>query len=88
MIYLCGQSNRRELVLATAGLNGIDYLEVIGPPGCGTELGITFLKDATGLALTPANVVITGDTAVSVTSVTPATAQDHARRHRPARPDR
>ncbi len=75
MIYLCGQSNRRDLVLATAGLNGIDYLEVIGPPGCGTVLGITFLQDATGLALTPANIVITGDTAVSVTSVTPATAQ-------------
>ena len=76
MIYLCGQSNRRELVLATAGLNGIDYLEVIGPPGCGTELGITFLKDATGLALTAANVVITGDAGVSATLVNPATAQD------------
>lgn len=76
MMYLCSQSNRRELVLATAGLNGIDYLEVLGAPGCGTELAITFLKDATGLALIPANVVITGDTAVSVTSVAPATAQD------------
>ena len=75
MIYLCGQSNRRELVLAAAGLNGIDYLEVTGPPGCGTELAITFLKDATGLALTTANIVVTGDTAVPVTSVTPATAQ-------------
>ena len=75
MIYLCGQSNRSELVLATAGLNGIDYLEVTGPPGCGTELAITFLKDATGLALTPANVVVTGDTAVSVTGVAAATAQ-------------
>jgi hypothetical protein len=75
MIYLCSQSNRRELVLATAGLNGIDYLEVVGPPGCGTELAITFLQDATGLALTPANIVVAGDTAVSVASVTPATAQ-------------
>jgi hypothetical protein len=75
MIYLCSQSNRRELVLAKAGLNGIDYLEVLGPPGCGTELAITFLKDATGLALTTDNIVITGDTAVSVTSVAPATAQ-------------
>ncbi len=75
MIYLCGQSNRRELVLATAGLNGIDYLEVVGPPGCGTELAITFLQDATGLALTPANVVVTGDTVMSVTSVIAATAQ-------------
>jgi hypothetical protein len=75
MIYLCGQSNRRELVLAAPGLNGIDYLEVVGQPGCGTELAITFLKDATGLALTTPNVVITGADAVSVTSVTPATAQ-------------
>lgn len=75
MIYLCGQSNRRELVLTAAGLNGIDYLEVAGPPGCGTELAITFLKDATGLALTPANIVVTGDTAMPVTSVIPATAQ-------------
>jgi hypothetical protein len=74
MIYLCGQSNRRELVLAT-GLNGIDYLEVLGQPGCGTELAITFLKDATGLALTAENVVITGDTEVSATLVTAATAQ-------------
>jgi Baseplate J-like protein len=76
MIYLCGQSNRRELVLATAGLNGIDYLEVTGPPGCGTVLAITFLKDATGLALTAANIVITGDAGVSATLVNPATAQD------------
>ena len=48
MIYFCGQSARRELVLATPGLNGIDYLEVPGPPGCGTQLVITFLKDAAG----------------------------------------
>jgi hypothetical protein len=76
MIYLCGQSNRRELVLAAPGLNGIDYLEVTGPPGCGTELAITFLKDARGLTLTQANVIITGDAPVSVKSLTPATAQD------------
>jgi Baseplate J-like protein len=75
MIYLCGQSNRRELVLAAPGLNGIDYLEVLGSPGCGTELAITFLKDATALALTSANVVVTGEDPVTVTSVTPATAQ-------------
>lgn len=76
MIYLCGQSTRRALVLATQGLNGIDYLEVLGPPGCGTEVAITFLKPATGLALTTANVVITGDAPVAVTSISPATAQD------------
>jgi hypothetical protein len=76
MIYVCSQSNRRELVLAASGLNGIDYLEVTGPPGCGTELAITFLKPAATLALIPANVVITGGAAVSATSITPATAQN------------
>ena len=57
-------------------LNGIDYLEVLGPPGCGTELAITFLKDATGLALGPGNVTVTGGAPVSVTAVTPAAAPD------------
>ena len=47
MIYSCGQENRRELVLQQAGLNGIDYLEVLGSPGCGTQLAVTFVKDAT-----------------------------------------
>ena len=35
MIYFCTQKNRRDLVLQTAALNGIDYLEVLGEPGCG-----------------------------------------------------
>ena len=76
MTYQCAQAARRELVLATAGLNGIDYLEVLGPPGCGTELAITFLKDATGLSLGPGNVTVTGGAPVSVTAVTPAAAPD------------
>lgn len=86
MIYICGQTNRRERVLAAPSLNGIDYLEVQvprppgsgkrQPPGCGTELAITFLKDATGLTLTKGNVVINGDAPVSVKSVIPATAQN------------
>jgi hypothetical protein len=76
VIYFCSQKNRRELVLQAVGLNGIDYLEVLGPPGCGTQLGITFLKDATALALTPANITITGGSPVHVLSITPATAAD------------
>ena len=32
-VYFCAQSNRRELVLRAEGLNGIDYLEVLGDPG-------------------------------------------------------
>ena len=76
MIYFCSQKNRRELVLQAAGLNGIDYLEVLGPPGCGTELAVTFLKDATSRALTPANISITGGSPVHVVSIMPATATD------------
>jgi hypothetical protein len=78
MIYQCGQSNRRDLVIASPAVNGIDYLEVLGPPGCGTKLAITFLKPATGLTLKPANVVITGGSPVTVTSVCPATEADSA----------
>ena len=66
MIYFCSQKHRRELVLQAPDLNGIDYLEVLGPPGCGTQLAVTFLKDATPLALTPANVTVTGDDPVQV----------------------
>ena len=76
MIYFCSQKNRRELVLQAAGLNGIDYLQVLGPPGCGTELAVTFLKDATSRALTPANISITGGSPVHVVSIMPATATD------------
>jgi hypothetical protein len=77
MIYFCAQKNRRELVLQAAGLNGIDYLEVLGPPGCGTQLAVTFLKPATSLTLDPTrNISITGGAAVRVGSVTPATAAD------------
>ena len=54
MIYFCAQKNRRELVVQHAGLNGIDYLEVLGSPGCGTQLAVTFLKDATVALARPA----------------------------------
>ena len=76
MIYFCAQANRRELVLQSPSLNGIDYLEVLGDPGTGTELAITFLKDARSLALTRAGVELAGGVAVSVVSIAPATAAD------------
>jgi len=47
MTYPCGQSSRREQVLATPGLNGIDYVEVPGPPGCGTNWRIWPSRTAT-----------------------------------------
>ncbi len=76
MIYFCSAKNRRALVLATPTLNGIDFLEVVGPSGCGRQLALTLLKDARSLTLTPDNVAITGGSPVSVTSISPATNDD------------
>ncbi len=76
MIYFCSQKNRRALVLASPALNGIDYLEVVGPTGCGTQLALTLLKNARNLALTPANITITGGTPIEVLSISPVTADD------------
>ena len=76
MIAFCQDKRRRDLVLQTQGLNGIDYLEVLGPAGCGNQLAITFLKDASSLALTSANIVLAGDTTLQVTNILPATAAD------------
>jgi hypothetical protein len=72
MIAFCQDKRRRDLVLQTQGLNGIDYLEVLGAAGCGTELAVTFLKDPRGLALTAANFLIAGDTIPNVTGVVAA----------------
>lgn len=76
MIYFCSQKNRRALVLQSPALNGIDYLEVIGPTGCGQQLAVTLLKDARALALTPENVVISGGAPVAAVSIAPATSDD------------
>lgn len=74
MIYFCSQKNRRDLVLRSARLNGIDYVEVLSAkPGCGKQLAVTFLKDARNLGLTPLNVAITGATPVHVVQVDGAT---------------
>ena len=70
MIYFCSQKNRRALVLQSASLNGIDYLEVSkGDDGCGKELLITMLKDARSLTLGPPQVQITGGTGASQVTV-------------------
>ncbi len=74
MILFCQDKRRRALVLQTAGLNGIDYVEVLGQAGCGKQLALTFLKDAP--VLTAANLQITGDTSLEVTSIQQATSQD------------
>ena len=72
-MLFCKDKNRRDLVLQdTSNLNGIDYLEVIGTPGCGTELALTFLKPAGNLGLTAANIQLTGDTVLTITGIQPA----------------
>jgi len=76
VIYFCSQANRRELVLQSQTLNGIDYLEVLGDPGCGTRLTVTFLHDARPLGLTVANATLSGGAAVTVTSVEPIASDD------------
>ncbi len=76
MIAFCQNQQRRELVLQTPGVNGLDYLEVLGPTGCGTQLALTFLKDARPLTLAPANISLTGDIALDVTGIQPASSAD------------
>ncbi len=76
MIYFCSQKNRRALVLQKHGLNGIDFLEVVGSAGCGKQLAVTLLKDARQLALSPDNIAITGGAPVNTVSISPATDDD------------
>ncbi|MBB5503106.1 baseplate J/gp47 family protein [Paraburkholderia sp. MM5384-R2] len=77
MIYFCSQKNRRDLVLRSATLNGIDYLEVLTDhAGCGKQLAVTFLKDARALDLDAGNAEVTGDTPLKVVSIDAATDDD------------
>jgi hypothetical protein len=69
MILFCQDKRRRDLVLQTPNLNGIDYIEVLGKTGCGKQLALTFLKDARGLQLGAVNVALTGDTVIPVTDI-------------------
>jgi hypothetical protein len=73
MIYFCSQKFRRALVLQHSSLNGIDYLEVVGAAGCGTQLALTLLRDARNLSLAPTQVMISGGAPVEVVSLTPGT---------------
>jgi len=76
MIAFCTDKKRRDRVLRTAGLNGIDYVEVVGKPGCGRTLALTFLKDARGLSLAPENISLQGDTSPNITGIGSATPAD------------
>jgi hypothetical protein len=69
MIAFCQDKRRRDLVLQTQNLNGIDYIEVLGASGCGKQLAVTFLKDPRTLQLGTANFVVTGDTTPQVLTV-------------------
>jgi hypothetical protein len=73
MIYFCSAKNRRALVLSSPSLNGIDFLEVIGPTGCGKQLAVTLLKNARSLTLTPDNFSLSGGAPVGIDSVSAAT---------------
>jgi len=77
MIAFCTDKRRRDRVLRTPGLNGIDYVEVVGrKPGCGKTLALTFLKDARNLSLAPENVSLTGHTTLVVAGIASATDSD------------
>lgn len=77
MIYFCALKQRRDLVLTRSTLNGIDYAELLGDcPGRCTQLAITFLRDARGLALGIDNVSVTGTTPLNVVRVDPASNAD------------
>ena len=49
---------------------------MLGEPGCGKQLAVTFLKDARPLGLTTANVSISGGAAVEASSIEPIAAED------------
>ena len=76
MIAFCANKQRRNIVLRTRGLNGIDFAEIAGDPGCGRQIALTFLKDARALRLGVANVAISGSPSVTVRRIQPATAAD------------
>lgn len=63
--YFCCKENRRDLVLASSALNGIDFLEVqddptAPPPRWQRQLAVHFLKPLAPGSLTSANVRIEG----------------------------
>ena len=76
MIYFCAQRNRRTAVLANPPLNGIDYLEVADETDQKLLL-LTLLRDATPLALGPAQVeVLGGESVTGIQALTVTTMPD------------
>jgi hypothetical protein len=69
VIVFCTGKERRNLVLGKIGVNGLDYLEVLGAPGCGNKLALTFLKPPAGLNLKKENFTLAGDTVIQVNKV-------------------
>ena len=63
--YLCCEPARRDEIHGRGDINGIDFLEVLDGPGVPDAdrqrfLFVHFINDPTGLALTGANITITG----------------------------
>jgi hypothetical protein len=75
VILFCQDKRRRDRVLPST-LNGIDFIEVLGAPGCGTQLALTFLKDPAALGLNATNIQLTGDTTLDITGMHAPTARD------------
>ena len=64
-VYSCCDQNRRRLVLASATLNGIDWIDVVDleaatPALRQRQLRVSFVRTPAPTGITPANVVITG----------------------------
>ena len=64
-VYSCCDQNRRRLVLASATLNGIDWIDVVDleaatPALRQRQLRVSFVRTPAPAGITPANVVITG----------------------------
>jgi hypothetical protein len=65
VIYLCCDERRRSAIRGFAGLNGIDFLEVVDSDATSTaerqrRLRVHFLKSPAPPAIRPANVQISG----------------------------
>ena len=63
-VYFCANRNRRAVVLTTASLNGIDFLEVASATDQ-TLLFLTFLRDPSALGIGPDQIVISGGESVT-----------------------
>ena len=76
MITVCQDKKRRERVLQTPGWNGIDFVEVLGTPGCGNILAVTFVKSVVGESFESVNFKVSGETPLKILYLWPATIED------------